>query len=174
MISGWFQTCINWKMKIKPVIWRHQIQSSISSMVLSLFHESTWSDLLCLGHCVYFATLIASIHYSKQSVVDSRKFEGYCVYLRKAIVALFYKAAYLFHWTSCSNFCSQPPHYFMVTAQKWSFPLRISSVNVAKSAVVQWVNVLTWQIWFCWFELAAVRSICSENVYSLSSENNQG
>ena len=35
-------------------------------MVLSLFHGSTWSDPLCQGHCVYFATLIVSIYYSKQ------------------------------------------------------------------------------------------------------------
>ena len=34
-------------------------------MVLSLFHGSTWSDQLCQGHRVYFATLTASIHYSK-------------------------------------------------------------------------------------------------------------
>ena len=64
-----------WKIAL-IVIWRHQFQPSISSMVLSLFHRSTWSDLLCQVHCVYFATIIATIHYSKQSVVDSRKFEG--------------------------------------------------------------------------------------------------
>ena len=34
-------------------------------MVLSLFHGSTWSDPLFQGHCVYFATLIVSIYYSK-------------------------------------------------------------------------------------------------------------
>ena len=52
----------------------------------TLFHGSTWSDP-CQGHCVYFTTLVAAIHYNKRSVVDSRKFEGY-VYLRKTIVAL--------------------------------------------------------------------------------------
>ena len=31
-------------------------------MVLSLFHGSTWSDPLFQEHCVYFATLIGSIH----------------------------------------------------------------------------------------------------------------
>ena len=41
------------------------------------------------------------------------------------------------------------------------------------SFFVQWVNVLSWQIRFCWFELAVIHSICSENVYSISSENNQ-
>ena len=48
----------------------------------------------------------------------------------------------------------------MVIAQKWSF--------------VPWVNVLSWQIRFYWFELAAIHSSFSENVYSISSENNQG
>ena len=69
---------------------RHQFLLSISSMVLSLFHGSTWSDPLCQGHCVYFAVLIATIHYSKQPMVDSRKFEGYCVYLREAVVFLLF------------------------------------------------------------------------------------
>ena len=44
---------------------------------------------ICQGHCVYFTTLVATIHYYKRSVVDLRKFEGY-VYLRKAIVALLF------------------------------------------------------------------------------------
>ena len=35
------------------------------------------------------------------------------------------------------------------------------------------VNMLIWQIRFYWFKLAAIHGICSENVYSLSSENNQ-
>ena len=43
----------------------------------------------CQGTCVYFTTLIATIHYNKQPVVDSRKIEGY-IYLRKTIAALFF------------------------------------------------------------------------------------
>ena len=39
---------------------------------------------------------------------------------------------------------------------------------------MQWVNVLSWKIRFYWFELAAIHSICYENVYRLSSENSQG
>ena len=42
-------------------------------------------------YCVYFATLTATIQNSKKSMIDLRKFERYCVYLRKAIVALFFK-----------------------------------------------------------------------------------
>ena len=82
----------------KPVIWQYQLQPPIFSMLLSLFHWSTWSDPLCQGHCIYFTTLIALIHYNKRSVDDSRKLEGYCIYLRKAIVVLLLR-------TNCSNFC---------------------------------------------------------------------
>ena len=32
------------------------------------------------------------------------------------------------------------PNFFINTAQKWSFPLRISSVNVTKSAVTDLVG----------------------------------
>ena len=44
----------------------------------------------CQGNCVYFSTLVATIHYNKRSVVDSRKIEEY-VYLRKTIVALLFQ-----------------------------------------------------------------------------------
>ena len=47
--------------------------------------------------------LVATIHYNKWPVVDPGKLEGYCVYLRKAIVSLFFKGACLFHRTSCGN-----------------------------------------------------------------------
>ena len=57
----------------KSVIWRHQ------------FHPSIFYGIFI----VYFTTFVAPIHYNKQSVVDSRKFEGY-VYFRKAIVALLF------------------------------------------------------------------------------------
>ena len=59
---------------------------------------------ICQRHCVYFTTLGATVHYKKRSVIDSRKIEGY-VYLRKTIVACSFKGAYLFHRTSCIDFC---------------------------------------------------------------------
>ena len=69
-----------------------------------LVSGSTWSDPLCQEHCVYFATRIATIHYNKQSVVDSRKFEGYCVYLKKAIVALlFWRGLFFCLVFACRN-----------------------------------------------------------------------
>ena len=40
------------------------------------------------GYCVYSSTLIAAIHHIKQTMVTLRKFVGYCVHLRKEIVAL--------------------------------------------------------------------------------------
>ena len=43
------------------------------------------SRALCL-----FTSFIAAVHYEKQSVVNSRRFEGYYVYLRKKIVALLF------------------------------------------------------------------------------------
>ena len=84
MIPPWFQACINSKIAC-------YLPTSIAVIrffYLSLFHGSTWSDQLCQGHCVNFITLITTIHYSQRSVVDSRNFEGYCVCLRKPIVAL--------------------------------------------------------------------------------------
>ena len=95
------------------MIWRHQFESSISSMVLPLFHGSTWSDPLCQGHCVYFATIVATIHYN-QPFIDSRKMKGTVFIWGKQLLPCYFKGASLFHRTSCSNFCLQPPHSFMV------------------------------------------------------------
>ena len=53
----------------------------------------------------------------------------------------------------------------------WSHLLKKSLME--NFIFVQWVNVLSWQIRFYWFELAAIHITCSENVYSLSSENIQ-
>ena len=75
---------------------------------------------ICEGHCVCFTTLVAAIHYSKRSVVNSRKFEG-----KKSAESYSFEGAYLFHRTSCSNIYLkstvlnaqkrlQPSHFFMV------------------------------------------------------------
>ena len=140
-------------------------------MVLSLFHGSTWNDPLCQGHCVYFATLITSIHYSKQSVVDSRKFEGYCVLFEESNCspALTKVPIYSIEVVALIFLCSHPILSWSLN-KKWSFPLRISSVDVNKSALscanfifcavgkrVKLTNsillIRTWKI----------HSICSEN-----------
>ena len=44
---------------------------------------------ICQGNFIYFTTLVATIHYSKRSVIDSRRIEAY-VSLRKTIVALLF------------------------------------------------------------------------------------
>ena len=43
----------------------------------------------CPGDCVYFTTLVVTIHYNERSVPDLRKLESY-VYLKKAIMALLF------------------------------------------------------------------------------------
>ena len=151
-------------------------------MVQSFFHGSTWNDPLCQGHCVYFATLITSIHYSEQSVVDSRKFEGYCVLFKESNCspALTKVPIYSTKVVAVIFLCSHPILSWSLN-KKWSFPLRISSVDVTKSAVscanfifcavgkrVKLTNsillIRTWNDsqYLLW------------KFYSLSSENNQG
>ena len=68
-----------------------------TSIAAILFFYGTaiisWEHLkrsICQGQWVYFPTIIAVIQYNKQSVVDSRKLEGYCAYLWKTIVAMLF------------------------------------------------------------------------------------
>ena len=151
-------------------------------MVLSFFHGSTWNDPLCQGHCVYFATLITSIHYSEQSVVDSRKFEGYCVLFKESNCspALTKVPIYSTKVVAVIFLCSHPILSWSLN-KKWSFPLRISSVDVTKSAV-SCANFI-----FCAVgkRVKLTNSILLTRTwndsqyllwkfYSLSSENNQG
>ena len=115
--------------------------AGICLFYLSLFHGSTWSNPFCQGYCVCFTTLIANIHYNKRSVVDSRKLEGCCVYLRKTIVTLVPKGAYLFHRTSCNNFCLHPFHSFMMNVLIWQIhnsncSYSLSIVNFFRKAIV--------------------------------------
>ena len=82
IVSRWyhnnFDTSLISGMHILKVIWWYHFHPFIYSITELLFHGSTWSDPFCQGHCVYFTTLAAVIHYNKRSVV----------YLRKTIVAL--------------------------------------------------------------------------------------
>ena len=122
---------------------KHQFHPFIPSMVLSLFHCSTWSDALCQGHRVYFVTLNATIARSLWLIRKSLKSAVFI--WGKPLEPCAVNGAYLFHKTSYL----QPSHSTMV-------------------------NMLIWQIRFYWFKLVAILSICRENVYNLSSENNQG
>ena len=83
MIPLVIQAGIYWK---KSVIWRHHFQPSILSLIVPLFHGSTWSNPH-VKETVYFTTVVKTIHYNKWSVIDSRKIEGY-VYLRETTVPL--------------------------------------------------------------------------------------
>ena len=49
------------------VIWWSHLQPPIFSMLLLLFHRNIFSNPFCQGHCVYFKTPIAAIHYIKRT-----------------------------------------------------------------------------------------------------------
>ena len=86
IIPPWFQACIYWK---KFVSWRHHFQPSIFSMIVSLFHGSTWSN----PHVK--ETVFISQYFLQPSIIINglrlirEKVEEY-VYLRKTIVALLF------------------------------------------------------------------------------------
>ena len=77
MIPPWFQAC------------RHQFQTSIIFYGSVIISRMDLKRSISQAFCVYFTTLVVAIHYSKWSVLDSRKFEGY-IYLRRVMVALFF------------------------------------------------------------------------------------
>ena len=62
------------------VIWRHHLQPSIFSMIVSLFHASTWSNPHVKETFFYFTILFATIDYNKRSAVDSRKSWRVCLF----------------------------------------------------------------------------------------------
>ena len=68
-----------------------------------IFSRERLKRSICQGHCVYFTRLVATIHYDKWSVVDSRKIGEY-VSFGKTIVDCSFKGTYLFHRTSCNIF----------------------------------------------------------------------
>ena len=86
MIPPWLQAFLYWK---KFVIWRYHFQPAIFSMIVSLFHGSTWSN----PHVK--ETVFISQHFLQPSIIISglwlirEKVEEY-VYLRKTIVALLF------------------------------------------------------------------------------------
>ena len=46
MIPPWFQECVYWT---KSVIWRYLLEPFIFSIIVLLFHGSTWSDSYVKG-----------------------------------------------------------------------------------------------------------------------------
>ena len=138
-----------------------------TSIAAILFFYGTviisWEHLkrsICQGHWVYFTTLIAILQKSKRSVVDSRKFEGYCVYLKKAIVAMLCWGVCLFHRTSCSNFCLkstllntrkhlQPFYSVMVNIFFFKTPLAVKTTYFFQSTFCsrQFFKTVSHSIW---------------------------
>ena len=131
-----------------------------------LFKDIDSSHPFLLWYCHYFTGALEAIHYVKGIVFISQRLRQPSIKVSspwlirenlKSTVFIWgkqlypgsFKGAYLFHKISCSNLCLQSPHTFIM-------------------------NVLIWQIWFYWFELAAIPSICSKNVYSLWPENKPG
>ena len=62
MVPRWIQACIYWK---KSVMWWHHFQASVFSMIISLFHGSTWSDLYVKE------TVFISRHLLQSSILTS-------------------------------------------------------------------------------------------------------
>ena len=84
IIPPWFQACIYWK---KFVSWRHHFQPAIFSMIVSLFHRSTWRNPYVKE------TVFISQHFLQPSIIISglwliQEKVGEYVYFRKTIVAL--------------------------------------------------------------------------------------
>ena len=76
IISPWFQACI-----YDIISWRQHFQLSIFSMIVSLFHESTWRNAHVKETVrVYFTRLFTTIHYNKRSVVDWRISSRVCLF----------------------------------------------------------------------------------------------
>ena len=114
------------------VIWQHQLQPSIFSMVLSLFHGSTVAIKgVSQGPHILFHNTYCS-HQLQQALCDWFKkiWRVLCLFEESNCSPAFLKGVYLFHRTSCSNFrfkCIvlntqkhlQRPHSFMVNVFIW-------------------------------------------------------
>ena len=82
-----FQACIYWR---KSVNWRHQLQPSIFSMVMSLFHGSTWSNPYVKD------TVFISQHFLQSSKVR--------IYSKELVSMIFvWKVMCLMHESTCSH-----------------------------------------------------------------------
>ena len=92
---------IYWK---KSVIWRHHFLPYIFSKIMSFFYGSVWSDPYIKN------TMFISQHLLQPSITTS------CMWLiREKLKSMFisgkplwpcsFKDTYLFHRTSCNNFC---------------------------------------------------------------------
>ena len=91
IIPPWFQACIYWKF----ASWRHHFQLSIFSVIVSLFHGSTWRNPKIKE------TVFVSQHFLQPSIIIS----GLWLIQEKVEEwPCSFKGAYLFHRTSCNIF----------------------------------------------------------------------
>ena len=136
MIASWFQECIYW---MKSVIWRHPLERFIFSVIVLLFHGKHLKRFICQGHCVYFATLVATIHIITSGLWLIRK-KMNMFFWGKLLYSCSFKGAYLFYRTSCSNICLksavlnarkyvQPPHCLFVNVLICNFTIVISAIH---------------------------------------------
>ena len=100
IILPWFQACIYWN---KFVSWRHYFQPSIFTIIVSLFHGSTWRN----PHVK--ETVVISQHFLQPSIIISGMgwFEKMLMSMfisGKPLRSCSFKGAYLFHRTSCNIF----------------------------------------------------------------------
>ena len=87
MMPPRFQACIYWR---KSVNWRHQLQPSIFSMVMSLFHGSTWSN-----------PYVKDTVFISQHLLQSSKVR---IYSKELIVMIYvWKVMCLMHESTCSH-----------------------------------------------------------------------
>ena len=101
LIHPWFQACISWR---KSVIWWHQFQLSIFSIIESLFPGSTWSvpyvkDTLFISQHLLQPSIITSGLWLIREKLKSMFISG------KTLWPCSFKGTYIFDRTSCNNFC---------------------------------------------------------------------
>ena len=136
MIPPWFQECTYW---MKSVIWRYLLQPFIFSIIVLLFHGSTWSDPNA-NH-----TVSLSQHLLQPSIL----LQGVCGWFEKNWMMFIwgkplwprsFKDAYLFHITSCSNICLKsvllnawknlhPPHSLLVNVLICNFTTVVAAIH---------------------------------------------
>ena len=107
-----------------------------NSVIISLEHLKRF---ICQGHCVYFATLVATIHIITSGLWLIRK-KMNMFFWGKLLYSCSFKGAYLFYRTSCGNICLkstvlnarkyvQPPHCLFVNVLICNFTIVISAIH---------------------------------------------
>ena len=127
MIALWFQACIYWKIVLFLTA---SVTVIYFSMVLSVFHGSTWSDPYVKG------TVFISQHLLQPSITTNdfclirANMSGIMFIWGKPLQPCSFKGNYLIHRARSSNFCLkstvlnarkllQPSHSFMVNVLIW-------------------------------------------------------